>query len=154
MRLFRKNTGSGRVRHPHREDLRNRLERRLHQVTPGAKVPGPTQNPASNLLLADIVMRMGSYLVRKGVERTFLRGRYGKETAKDIVGNRSISQTLTAVAIAKFGTKSVPGALVVGTGLIAKTLYERSRSRRQARAEGDAELLEQAGATDGEGGQG
>jgi hypothetical protein len=38
----------------------------------------------------------------------------------------------------------VPGALLVGGGLLAKTLYDRSQSRRAARRAGDKALAKQA----------
>lgn len=123
-----------------REEIRRRVRTRGGRPD----VPGPTDNPATNLLLADVVMRMGSRLLRGGVERAFLKGRYGKETAASIVGGRSWTRSLGAVAIARFATRSVPGALIVGTGLLGKLLYEQSKSRRAARADGDATLLEAA----------
>ena len=130
---------------PGRAELRRKLARnKANSVDETQDVPGPSANPATNLLFADIVMRMGSYALRKGVERAFLSGRYGKGTAKNIVANRSLGRTLTSVAIAKFGTKSLPGAALVSTGLIGKILYDRSRSRHEAEIEGDAELIEQA----------
>ena len=107
------------------------------------QVPGPTYNPATNLLMADIVMRMGSYALRGTVERAFLKGRYGKNTAKDIMKNRSIVQTFASIGIAKLGTRSLPGAAVVGSGILAKVLYDRGKSRHEAKREGDAELLGQ-----------
>ena len=108
------------------------------------EVSGPSPNPATNLLLADVVMRMGSYVMRYGVERAFLAGRYGKGTAKEIVRGRTIPQSLVAVAIAKLGTRSLPGAALVGAGLVAKTLFDRSQSRRRAKVEGDVKLIKQA----------
>jgi hypothetical protein len=108
------------------------------------EVVGPSPNPATNLLLADVVMRMGSYALRHGVERAFLTGRYGKSTAKQIVKGRTIPQSLAAVAIAKLGTRSLPGAALVGVGLVAKTLFDRRQARRRAQAEGDVKLIEQA----------
>ena len=107
-------------------------------------VAGPSPNPATNLLLADVIVRMGSYVMRYGVERAFLSKRYGKSTAKDIVKGRSIPQSLVAVAIAKLGVRSLPGAALVGAGLVAKTLFDRSQSRRRAKVEGDVKLIKQA----------
>ncbi|MCL6250525.1 hypothetical protein M3P36_05630 [Altererythrobacter sp. KTW20L] len=109
---------------------------------PAAEVPGVTDNPATNLLLADIVMRTGSYLLRRVVQRGFLKQRYGKDTAREIVHNRSLGRTLVSVAVARLATNSIPGAMLVGTGIAAKLLYERGKSRHQATREGDAELLE------------
>lgn len=116
------------------------------EIVPAAaeEVAGPSPNPATNLLLADIVMRMGSYALRHGVERMFLTGRYGKTTAKQIVKGRTIPQSLAAVAIAKLGTRSLPGAALVGAGLVAKTLLDRRQARRKAQLDGDVKLIEQA----------
>lgn len=132
---------------PDRLKLRQRLRAASDKGKsgdPGAKVPGPSDNPATNLMLADIAMRMGSYVLRRLTERAFLRGRYGKDTAKDIVQNRSLGRSLASVAVAKFGTRSLPGAAIVGTGLVAKLLIERSRSRHEAQAEGDTTLIAQS----------
>lgn len=130
-----------------RQELRNRLRRAKRKGKGNeAEVPGPTDNPATNLMLADIAIRMGSYAVRYAVERSFLRGRYGKGTAKEIVSNRSLGQTIAAVAVAKIGTRSAPGAAIITTGLIGKILMDRARARSKGheQAQGDAELIEQA----------
>ena len=111
---------------------------------PDGEVPGPSPNPATNLIMADIVMRAGSYALRNVVERTFLKRRFDGDTARDIIEGRSVWQTVGAVAVAKIATRSVPGAIVVGSGLVAKTLFDRSQKRRKARREGEQALLEQA----------
>lgn len=118
--------------------------RRTKTVDRGQDVPGLSENPATNLLLAEIAMRAGSTVLRRVVERGLLKGRYGKETARDIIGNRSLKRTLATTAVSRFATRSVPGALIVGTGLAAKLLFERSQSRRKAKRAGDRNLLEQA----------
>lgn len=111
------------------------------RIDHSAKVPGPSPSPASNIIMADVIMRMGSYLLRRSVERGFLKGRYGKQTARDILDNRTMSQTLASVAIARLATSSLPGAAIVASGMAAKVLLDRSKRRRLARAEGDRDLL-------------
>ncbi|MDC0886252.1 hypothetical protein OAS19_00460 [Altererythrobacter sp.] len=115
--------------------------------TSGEDVPGISPNPASSLIMADIAMRAGSYLLRSVVEKNMLRGRYGKDTAREIVENRSASQTLAAVAAAKVASKSVPGALIVGGGVLVKALFDQSKKRR-ARLRGDKKLRERASGED------
>ena len=117
---------------------------RGQSVDHSAEIPGPSSNPASNIVMADVVMRMGSYLLRRSVERGFLKGRYGKRTARDILKNRTMGQTLASVAIARLATSSLPGAAVVSGGMAAKVLLDRSRARRAAKAEGDQDLLDTA----------
>ncbi len=78
------------------------------------------------------------------IERSVLGAKYSPERARQIVKGRSMTQSLLGTAVARIATRSVPGALIVGGGLLAKTLYDRSRNRRQAQAEGEAKLTEQA----------
>ncbi|GAA4643054.1 hypothetical protein GCM10023115_10140 [Pontixanthobacter gangjinensis] len=113
-----------------------------------ASVPGPSTNPATNVMMADIVMRVGTSVMRGFVEKRFLKGRYGKDTAQEIVNNRSLKKTLATVAVAKLATKSTPGAVVIGSGLLVKTLWDRSQRRRDAKKAGDQTLIEQARSED------
>jgi hypothetical protein len=103
-------------------------------------VPGPSPNPATNLLIHDVVMRTGGRLIRHTVEKGVLAGRYGGQDAKKIIENRGIGQALVGTLIARVATRSLPGAVVVGSGLVVKTLYDRSRSKRAARRSGDRTL--------------
>lgn len=107
-------------------------------------VPGPSSNPMTNFLISDLLIRAGSYVVRDAVERGMLRGRYGRDTARDIVKNKSLGQQAISFALAKVATRSLPGALLVGGGALAKTIFDRSQKRRKSRREGDRDLIEQA----------
>lgn len=107
-------------------------------------IPGPSENPATNFIIADVAIRAGSYLARRGVEKGLLAGRYGKDTAHRIVHNKSLKDTLISTVLARVATRSVPGALLVGGGALAKALLDRRKSRLQAKTEGDRALLEQA----------
>lgn len=106
---------------------------------------GPSPNPMTNLIMADIALRGGGRLLRHVVERSLLGVKYTPEKARDIVKGRSMAQSLVGTAVARIATRSVPGALLVGGGLIAKALYDRSQKRSQAKAEGDGAVEEQAG---------
>jgi hypothetical protein len=105
---------------------------------------GPSPNPMTNLVIADIAMRGGGRLLRHAIEKTLLGTKYTPDKAHDIVKGRSMTQTLLGTAIARMATRSVPGAIIVGGGLIAKTLYDRSKDRRAARTEGEIDIAEQA----------
>ncbi|PZT90454.1 MAG: hypothetical protein DI637_03870 [Citromicrobium sp.] len=105
-------------------------------------VPGPTENAATNLFMADLTMRAASYITLAAVEKSMLKGRYGKDQAREILGNRSLGQTFMAFGLAKLATRSVPGAVIVGGGALAKTLYDRRKSRRRQRLKGDRKLVE------------
>lgn len=108
------------------------------------EVAGPSPNPATNLLIHDILLRSGGRVLRLGLEKGLLRNRYGKSTAREIVENRSMVQTLASYAVARVATRSVPGAIVVGGGILAKALLDRRQSRRTAKREGDRKLREKA----------
>jgi hypothetical protein len=105
-----------------------------------SEVPGPSTNPATNLIIHDILLRVSGRLVRHTVEKGILANRYGGKSAKSIIENRSIGQALFGALVARVATRSVPGALVVGGGLVAKTLFDRSQSKRAAKRTGDRTL--------------
>jgi hypothetical protein len=90
-------------------------------------VPPPSPNPMTNLIIADLVLRGGGRLLRNLVERNVLKAKYPADTAKSIVSGRGMAQTLISTAIARVATRSVPGAIVVGGGLLAKALYDRRK---------------------------
>ncbi|MXO85956.1 hypothetical protein GRI38_07905 [Altererythrobacter aurantiacus] len=107
-------------------------------------VPGPSTNPATNLFISDILLRSVGRLARTTMEKGLVGKRYGSQFAKDAVENRSLLHTLTAYGLTKVATRSVPGAAAVGGGLLLKTLFDRSRSRRKSRSDGAKTLRKQA----------
>jgi len=108
------------------------------------KVPGPSPNPATNVLIAEILVRSAGRLARRTMEKGLLKARFEREQALAIVEGRGLAHTLVSTTVARVATRSVPGALLVGGGLLAKTLFDRSISRRKARRRGDKQLAEQA----------
>ena len=127
--------------------LRSRTRKAKH---PDGAVPGPSSNPATNLLIMDIVMRGASLLAARAVERAALRLRYKAGRADAIVEGRSTISTLAATGAARVATRSVPGLLLVTGGLLAKTLIDRSLRPRTARRRGDRQLADQAEQADDE----
>ena len=97
---------------------------------------GPSPNPMTNLLIADLALRGGGQLLRHAVERTVLGAKFSPAKAKNVIAGRSMFQTLLGTAVARIATRSVPGAIVVGGGLLAKALYERRQDKRSERAKG------------------
>ena len=108
-------------------------------------VPGISPNPATNLLLTDLVLRTGGRVMRHAVERTLLGTKYSKGKAENIVKGRSMAQTLIGTTLARIATRSVPGAILVGGGVLAKTLYDRKKGKA-ASAEGATQVREQVAA--------
>ncbi|GFZ98453.1 hypothetical protein GCM10010923_03260 [Blastomonas marina] len=108
------------------------------------EVWGPSTNPATNLIIQDLILRAAGRLTRTSLEKGLLRRRYGGEHAKKIIENRSLVQTLLAYGATKYATRSIPGALLVGTAVLGKTLFDRSLSRAKSRRKGDEQLVDQA----------
>ena len=128
--------------------IRNTITGNLKKAGQGVedttkKVASPSPSPMTNLILADVLLRTGGQLLRNTVEAGLLGQKYGKGKAKRIIRGRSMAQTLLGTAVARIATRSVPGAIVVGGGLLAKTLYDRRRSAK-AREEGKEAVEEQA----------
>lgn len=90
--------------------------------------PPASPNPMTNLIIADIALRGGGRLLRVLVERNLLKTKYPKDTAKSLVNGRGMAQALVGTAIARVATRSVPGAILVGGGLLAKALYDRGKA--------------------------
>ena len=126
------------------------LPRRRKAARKSGEVPGPSSNPATNLLIMDIAIRGASLLAARGIETAALRLRYHRDRAGDIVEGRSMIATLTATGAARVATRSVPGLLLVTGGLLAKTLLDRSLRPREARRRGDRQLAAQAEQADDE----
>ena len=115
-----------------------------------AKIPGPSNNPATNLLILDVAMRGASLVAGRAMERALLRTRYQREKAHDIVKGRTMLASLTATGVARIATRSVPGFLLVTGGLFAKAIIDRSLSRRESVRRGENALAEQAAQGDDE----
>jgi hypothetical protein len=113
------------------------IRRTASKATQGVKqVPLPSPNPMTNLIIADLVLRGGGRILRNLVERNVLKTKYPADAAKSIVSGRGMAQTLISTAVARVATRSVPGAILVGGGLIAKALYDR-RKGADAKAKGE-----------------
>ena len=121
-----------------------RPERRRSRRARLRRVPGISTNPATNLLIADVVLRGLTRLVRRNIEKSMLRAQYEPEEAKRILNGRSIGQTITNHTASRIATRSLPGAVLITGGLLAKAMFDRSQSKRKALKEGSQELEEQA----------
>lgn len=95
-------------------------------------------------MIQDILLRSVGRVSRMTLEKALLGKRYGTEFAKDAVENRTVTHTLAAYGVTKLATKSLPGFALVSTGLLFKTLFDRSQGKRKARKAGEKALREQA----------
>ena len=100
---------------------------------PADDIRGPSPDPATNLAIADIALRGGAALVRNAVERKFLGRTMSARKAAKIIKGRSMTESLIHGALARVALRSVPGAILVGGALVAKTLYDRGKARRKGK---------------------
>lgn len=108
------------------------------------EIPGPSPNPVTNMMINDIVLRSVGRISRMAVEKAILGRRYGTDIAREAVNNRSTMSALVAYGVTKFATRSIPGAAIVATGMVAKTLFDRSQSKRKAKRTGDQQIIDKA----------
>ena len=78
-------------------------------------------------LLASIVRQGGGKLLDLGLGRMFPPAAGRAKTAEP---KRSLTKAAAGAALTRIATRSVPGAIVVGGAMLAKTLYNRRRARR------------------------
>lgn len=105
--------------------------------TPTDKPPAPallppSPNPATNLLIADIVVRGATSLFRKGVQKRVAEKTARDETeAQHVLDGRGIITTLGLYGASKLATRSPVGLGIVAGGLVLKTLYDRGSARQK-----------------------
>lgn len=90
--------------------------------------------PKTSLLASDVMLRGATYFARQAAEKAFLGSRYSQTIAKEAMNNRSLVNTIAAYGITRLATRSVPGAILVGGGLVAKALFDQSEKRRARKA--------------------
>ena len=83
-------------------------------------------------LLARIARQSGARLLDKAV---------GRIDATAPVKKPGLVGKIAGAALVRIATRSVPGAIIVTGGLIAKTLHDRRKSKRQAQADNDGPAL-------------
>jgi hypothetical protein len=98
----------------------------------------PAASPLTTLILTDIALSAGRALLVRSAAGKGVAGRmFGRALpargAGGLIKAPSLTGSLVGTAIARVATRSVPGAIVVGGGLVAKALYDR-RKARHARA--------------------
>ena len=76
-------------------------------------------------LLARLIRFGGGKLLDSAVARVVPVGK---------VAGSGLAKGLTGAALARLATRSVPGAIVVGGGLLAKMLYDRRHAKPSAPA--------------------
>ena len=95
-------------------------------------------------LWSDVALRTATRLVRTNLLDMALNKVMTPEARAQTQPN-SLGMSLIGMAAARIATKSVPGALLVGGGLLAKALYDRNASKK---ADADTEVIDPEQMTD------
>jgi len=101
---------------------------RKKKAKPPEPVAEDTITPVVSLIVADVALRAGANLLRRTVELGLLKG---KVAPGRVIRGNTIKETLIGTALATVARRSVPGAILVGGGLLAKSLSDRRRAKRQ-----------------------
>ena len=91
-------------------------------------LPLPSTDPATNFLIADIVLRAAGDLVREAVEKKTLTQTYDRAKAEELVSSQSIAKTIALYGISRIATRSPAGLALVAGALVVKALYDRGKS--------------------------
>ncbi len=79
---------------------------------------------AANRILAEIARKGGGKLLNSAVGKALPGDAAAKPGRKTLLGG------IAGALAVRVATRSVPGAIVVGGGILAKTLYDRRRARK------------------------
>lgn len=97
-------------------------------------IPLPSTDPATNFLVADIVLRATGDLLREVIEKKTLTQTYDRAKAEELVGRQSLARTVVLYGISRIATRSPAGLAAVAGGLVLKALYDRGRSLEPRRS--------------------
>ena len=92
-------------------------------------IPGPSTDPATNLIIADVVIRSISSVARETAKKSLARRRFDRDRADQLVSRGSIGKTLLLYTASKIASRSLPGAVFVGCALLAKSALDRKKTR-------------------------
>ena len=93
----------------------------------GSTAPG---RAAPGRRIAGWAVRKGVNIARGAVDRRISFGGLTSTEIQRAITGRGIVGSTAAVIVTRLATRSVPGALMVGGGLLAKALFDRRQLRR------------------------
>ena len=109
-------------------------DRTAHEAQAAHLMPSP--DAATNLLLADIILRSASSLFRRNIERKVVHASAKTEAeAQELLDGKTVIKTLALYGASKLAMRSPLGLGVVAGSLALKTLYDRGKARRRRLAQ-------------------
>lgn len=106
------------------------------------RLPRPSPDPATNLMIADILVRGASLVLRRDVKKRIARATAESEAeARLALDGQNLIRTATLYGASRLATRSPVGLGIVVGALVVKSLYDRGKAieREKARAERGAE---------------
>ena len=91
------------------------------------RVPLPSPDAGTNLVITDLVLRAAGGLLRDRVEKGLLSQSYDKNRAHKLVEKRGIVSSLALYGASRLARKSPLGLAVVVGGMAAKVFYDRGK---------------------------
>jgi hypothetical protein len=124
-----------------RDEMARELVRSETDATQNTRFPVFSPNPATNLVVAEIVVRGIANVMRRQVEERVAKATYESEDrAREVLDGRTALTSLALYGAARLASRSTAGLGIVAGGLIAKSLYDRGkivqRRRRNAKLAG------------------
>ena len=86
-------------------------------------------NRGDTALIVDVALREGSLLARRIAARKLAGGDMKKA---HLPSPASFTKRIVASGLARLAARSIPGTLLVGSGLVAKALFDRRKRRGQS----------------------
>ncbi|MFM7350106.1 MAG: hypothetical protein ACKO01_11580 [Erythrobacter sp.] len=101
---------------------------------PRAKLPLPSQEPSTNILIADIVLRAAGGLLRDRLEKGLVTRNHDDDPkAKRMIEKRGITTSAMMWGASRLARRSPIGLAVVAGGLAAKVFYDRGKQLEKQR---------------------
>ncbi|MFM7404844.1 MAG: hypothetical protein ACKO1N_12335 [Erythrobacter sp.] len=98
-----------------------------------AGLPLPSPRAATNLVIADIVLRAAGGLLRDRMEKGMLIKSYDAAKAEKLVEGRGLATSAALWGASHLARRSPIGLAVVAGGLAAKVFYDRGKRLEQKR---------------------
>lgn len=127
----RKNLSTDRIK---RDEMARELVGSKSDATQNTRFPVFSPNPATNLIIAEIVVRGIATIMRRKVEERVAKATYETEDrAREVLDGRTALTSLALYGAARLASRSTTGLGIVAGGLIAKSLYDRGKLVQQRR---------------------
>jgi hypothetical protein len=104
------------------------------QASAATAATAAAMNPATRKMITDLALRGGAFLARKLIDKRLTGMQYTPKQASEILAGRGLAKAAATAAVTRLGFKSLPGSMLIGGVVLAKTLLDRKRARAAKKA--------------------